>query len=65
MAKPSEKSSIMNDFISRLFGKDRLTTISQNKCMSCGNKVGAFKSALCEREYKISGLCQSCQDTVI
>ncbi|WXW92665.1 hypothetical protein SEA_ENYGMA_212 [Streptomyces phage Enygma] len=46
--------------------------VAKGKCVSlaglpigCGKNVSAddFRDDLSRREYKISGLCQSCQDT--
>lgn len=36
----------------------------QGKCPTCGKDIGAFKDALSEREFKISGMCQKCQNDV-
>lgn len=38
--------------------------IEKRVCNSCGKKVGSFKDELSQREYKISGFCQGCQDEV-
>jgi len=34
------------------------------KCVTCGNPITKFRNELSEREYKISGMCQDCQDSV-
>ena len=36
------------------------------RCADCDNPVseGSFRDALSEREFRISGLCQDCQDDV-
>jgi len=35
-------------------------------CPFCGKEIdlGSFRDELSQREYKISGLCQDCQDSV-
>lgn len=38
--------------------------IKQNKCPTCGKPVGEFRDELSRTEYKISGMCQECQDSV-
>jgi len=38
--------------------------ISNKQCPICKNKIGVFKDTLSEKEYRISGLCQECQDGV-
>lgn len=41
----------------------RREAIAAHKCVSCGGPAVKFKDALSEREFKISGLCQKCQDS--
>ena len=45
------------------FGK-HVDAVEENKCPFCGIKIelNSFKDALSEKEYRISGLCQGCQD---
>lgn len=31
-------------------------------CRRCSEKVGKFKDELSEKEYKLTGWCQKCQD---
>lgn len=38
--------------------------VLNNVCPTCGNKPGAFKDALSQHEFTISGLCQKCQDEI-
>jgi len=39
-------------------------TIAKDKCTSCGKDAKDFRDELSKREYKISGFCQGCQDSV-
>jgi hypothetical protein len=63
---PSEKSSKMEQFLESWAG--RSTAIKKDRCVSppfgCGKEIGRFKDTLSVREYRISGLCQNCQDQV-
>jgi hypothetical protein len=47
---------------------DRLASIAAGNCVKppfgCDQPVREFTDDLSRREYAISGLCQSCQDTV-
>ena len=65
MATPSEKSEQVEAVIS-LFapeGKDRREVIRKNECINgCVKPLMRWKDALSEKEYRISGMCQSCQD---
>ena len=59
----SNKSPEMRAAIDDLF-PGTLEAIKGHRCPSCHGEVGEFKDALSKREYMISGLCQSCQDSV-
>jgi len=38
--------------------------IDAQVCFSCGKAADTFRDEISEREQKISGLCQTCQDKV-
>ncbi len=42
---------------------ERREAILADLCVAC-EKPARFYDAVSEREYKISGLCQNCQETV-
>lgn len=57
----------MNPNIMKAFGFDKeVEAVQQGKCPFCGKVVDPqeFRAEINEREFKISGLCQSCQDQV-
>jgi hypothetical protein len=64
--KPTDKSPQVEDFLEKNFG--RTTAIEGNKCLDppigCGKPITGFRNELSAKEYRISGLCQDCQDTV-
>lgn len=66
--KPTKKSKNIENVISKLGGFDRQEPILNNKCapppIGCGNKIISFKNEVSEKEYRISGLCQNCQDSI-
>ena len=66
--KPSEKSKGMEDQIDilsfELFGRSRTHSIKNNVCVSCGKPAMKFKDKLSEKEFSISGLCQTCQSSI-
>jgi hypothetical protein len=39
-----------------------IIALNTQTCISCGNPVGGFKGPSAKLEYKISGMCQTCQD---
>jgi hypothetical protein len=46
------------------FGRSRTLAISGHCCVKCGKDATKFKDEVSKREFKISGLCQHCQDDV-
>jgi len=65
MAKPTKKSPGIEKFITHtLGGTSRTDSINKDKCALCGKSAKKFKDAESEREYRISGMCQKCQDKV-
>jgi hypothetical protein len=47
--------------ISELFPKETKNR-SEGLCATCGNTPGDFKDEISEKEFKITGMCQACQD---
>lgn len=45
------------------FGKE-VDLVEKNLCPICRSPVGKFKDKLSEKEFKISGMCQKCQNKV-
>ena len=37
---------------------------SKGLCPTCGEVPGEFKDELSKKEFKITGMCQTCQDDV-
>lgn len=64
--QPSDKSSEIANILEQLTG--RTTSITSGNCVpkpfGCGEPIGEFRDALSRREYTISGLCQTCQDSI-
>lgn len=59
----------MNDVIKEfaalwIYGVSRKEMDKQKKCVACGKQVAEFRDMLSANEYKISGMCQACQDLV-
>lgn len=60
--EPTQKSPEINQFLSSIAGKDRESTIRGGKCMTCDDPDMNLRDDLSVREYRISGMCQKCQD---
>lgn len=58
------KSEGIDSFITKISGKNRIKTISENECMTCLGEADYFRDELSKKEYRISGMCQDCQDRV-
>lgn len=63
---PSYKSPGIAEFLEKQFG--RTSAIKKNRCIDkpigCGLPALAFRNATAVAEYRISGLCQNCQDAI-
>ena len=68
MSKPSNKSepinNLLEDITKLVFGVSRLTSIKQDTCVTCQEDASTFKDDLSRKEFTISGMCQTCQDSV-
>ena len=68
MAQPTEKSpqitKVLNDMAESMSGVSREKSIYNNTCASCKNVAASFKDELSKKEYTITGLCQTCQDSI-
>ena len=57
-------SELMDSLAKDMFGRTRTGAITANECVECGGPATDFRDELSQKEYTISGLCQSCQDKV-
>jgi hypothetical protein len=64
MADPAPKSAAIDDLIRDLTGIDRVKAIVGDTCGFCKGPATKFNDALSAKEYRISGLCQTCQNHV-
>ena len=48
----------------KLFGRSRTISLAGNECVKCGEFNLEFRDEVSRREYKISALCQCCQDGI-
>jgi uncharacterized CHY-type Zn-finger protein len=57
-------SDFKDELALKLFGTSLTETQNQLICIFCGKSAKNFRDELSRKEYKISGLCQVCQDEV-
>ena len=62
--KPTTKAPEVEALITSITGVDRRSTIIKNSCAFCKTPNLNFRDELSSKEYRISGLCQNCQDSV-
>jgi len=70
MAKPKESSEEVEDWLDKMAKKmydvERTKAIRREICVDCKSEVDMsnFRDEKSKEEYRISGLCQNCQDEV-
>jgi hypothetical protein len=57
-----DKSPAMQEFLNDTFGTG--AAIENDECVLCQLPAENFRDTISEKEYSISGMCQSCQDDV-
>jgi hypothetical protein len=66
MLTPSDKSPAIENFLEATTG--RSSAITEALCIKppfgCGKAITPFRDEKSAAEYRISGLCQTCQDEV-
>ena len=66
--RPTNKSQAVDQAITAHTGINRRASIESNSCAARGCTMivhtGSFRNAISIREFKISGLCQACQDSI-
>ncbi len=62
MANPTKKAGPIEQLLTKFTGTDRRKSITGNVCTWCKEPAENFRDFLSEKEYTISGFCQSCQD---
>ena len=61
--KPTEKNLHIDRFITSVTGVDRKEVIVSSDCVfGCSPANTNFRNEISKREYRISGMCQDCQD---
>ena len=50
--------------LSLKLARPRSEAFAERACVTCGGAATKFDSSLSEKEYSISGMCQTCQDSM-
>lgn len=62
MDKSTEINTLLEKLSKNIFNNSREKAIKNRTCVKCKQKIKKFKDKISEREYRLSGLCQCCQD---
>lgn len=62
--EPTKKSKAIDSLLSSMTGMSRHTALARGRCIWCKKEAREFRDAVSTKEYRISGLCQKCQDEV-
>ena len=62
--QPSVKSNQIEELLTSILGRSRIESVKNKSCVSCNDTDVTFKDELSVIEYSISGLCQTCQDSI-
>ena len=62
--KPTKKSKEIDNLIKDVIGIDRQEVIKNNTCAFCVEPNFEFRKEISVQEYRISWICQNCQDDV-
>ena len=61
---PTEKSQSIENLLTSLSGISRQDAFKQVICTWCKRPIEEFRDLLSQQEYRISGFCQQCQDSM-
>lgn len=62
MSKSPAMVALLDELTELTFGRTLTSALTNHSCVKCGGVAAEFRDKLSEREYRISGLCQPCQD---
>lgn len=60
-----EMAETLDVVAKRAFGRTLTEALETHTCVVCGGPAIEFENDECEIEWRITGLCQPCQDKVL
>lgn len=65
-ARATEKAPAIDNLLTAIAGTSRVASVAAGTCTTCPRTGvhNSFRDSLSVREYRISGMCQTCQDSV-
>jgi hypothetical protein len=64
MTKSLEMKALQNEIAKEFFGRSATEAFIEAICVDCGKPIEGFRDEISEKEYRITGLCQKCQDSI-
>lgn len=66
MGKSPEIKKVLDNFTKNAFDKSKTDAEAEKVCVFCHEPINMkdFRNELSRKEYRISGICQKCQDDV-
>jgi len=62
MIEPTKKNPAIDNLLTSITKISRKDAMQKSICTWCKKPVQGFRDQLSKQEYRISGMCQSCQD---
>jgi hypothetical protein len=62
--KSPKMAATLDDLSLAMFGRSRTVAKAGCSCVSCGGRADKFTDEISKREFGISGMCQTCQDSI-
>jgi len=59
-----EIQGLVDKLAVKLGGRTQEEAANQGFCVTCASPIRGFRDELSKKEYRISGMCQACQDSV-
>ena len=54
----------IEQMLTNLTGVSRVGAVQEASCVTCGGEARLFRDEVSRKEYRISAMCQDCQDSV-
>lgn len=64
MKRSKDMQKTIDTIAKSLFGRSNTEAIHARQCVTCGAEATEFRDKLSMKEYRVSGMCQACQDSV-
>ena len=60
----TQKHPSIEALLTSITGFSRVGAVAEGSCVTCQGNATTFRDEISLKEYSISGMCQSCQDSI-